>query len=122
MNSSPVVMFEFMAINQQRLIAFYTQLFGWTVEYGTDNFAYIKFPGTYAALGGIGQAQVGIPGMQKHATFYIQVDDLAATLERVVALGGAKLIDPVAVDGYEFAMFEDPEFNIVGIIKPFRPG
>lgn len=117
---NPPAMFEIMAINQSRLIDFYTSVFDWQVQRNQEGFAYIHFPpATYHLLGGIGQARPGVTGWGKGVAFYIQVDDLQATLDKVVAQGGAMAVAPVAADGYHFAMFEDPECNLIGMIEPF---
>jgi len=44
---------------------------------------------------------------------------LEATLEKVKASGGAIVVAPMAVkaEGFRFAMFEDPECNVVGLIE-----
>jgi predicted enzyme related to lactoylglutathione lyase len=117
---NPLAMFEIMAINQESLIDFYTSVFDWQVERNQDGFAYVHFPpANYSLLGGIGQAKPGITGWGKGITFYIQVDDLRVTLEKVKAHGGLMVVEPVTADGYHFAMFEDPECNLIGIIEPF---
>lgn len=118
--SHPVVMFEIMANSQPEIIAFYTNVFGWQVQYNKEGFAYIHFPpATYHLLGGIGQAKPGVVGWEKGITFYIQVEDLQKTLVQVGAHGGKVAFDPVEADGYHFAMFYDPEQNLIGLIAPF---
>jgi uncharacterized protein len=116
---NPLAMFEIMGIDQEKLVNFYSGVFDWQVEY-SSGFAYIHFPpASYHLLGGIGQAKPGVPGWGKGVTFYIQVDDLKATLDKVTSNGGAVVVEPVEADGYHFAMFEDPECNLIGIIAPF---
>jgi predicted enzyme related to lactoylglutathione lyase len=118
--SNPLAMFEIMAINQEQIIDFYTNVFDWKVERNAQGFAYIHFPpATYHLLGGIGQAKPGQTGWGKGVAFYIQVDNLNDTLEKVRTHGGVMVVEPVPVDGYHFAMFEDPECNLIGIIEPF---
>src|SRR5687768_8714098 len=117
--SHPVVMFEIMANDQQKIIDFYTKVFGWQTDV-KNGFAYIHFPpATYHLLGGIGQAQPGVVGWEKGVAFYIQVEDLQEALDRVCAHGGAVAVPPTGVDGYHFAMFYDPEQNLIGLITPF---
>ena len=66
----PVVMFEIMAIRQKNLIDFYTKVFGWQVQYDKEGYAYVHFPpATYRLMGGIGQAQPGVPGWGPGITF-----------------------------------------------------
>lgn len=116
----PLAMFEVMAVDQQRLIDFYTGVFGWQVVRGESGFAYIRFPRQeYDLLGGIGMAMPGVAGWGAGVTFYILSDDLGETLDAVRSHGGAVVVEPVTADGYHFAMFEDPETNLVGIIEPF---
>jgi len=56
--------------------------------------------------------------MPAYVTFYVAVEDLAATLERVQGLGGTTVVPPTPIPGVgAFAMFEDPEGHMLGIIK-----
>jgi len=103
-----------------RMKAFYTDVFEWSYDTGTANFAYIQFPdGPPALLGGIGQAQPKVAGFDPGTNFYLLVDDLQAFVDRAVAAGGKGLMPPTAIDGYNFAMFEDIEGNPIGLIEPF---
>jgi len=118
--SGPAVMFEILAANQAKLAAFYSQVFGWKLQYDKEGYGYVHFPAAPRALmGGLGQAQPGVTGWGKGITFYLEVANLEATLATVVASGGKVAVKPVSIDGYHFAMFEDPEQNLIGIILPF---
>ena len=95
---------------------FYSQLFGW--EFDTDNdFGYgnLDGAGTNVSVGVGGVGEEGQPG---HATFYVEVDDLEATLEKAGSLGGQTVV-PVTVipDMVTFALLADPEGNVIGITK-----
>ncbi len=119
----PAVMFEIMANNQQSMITFYSNVFGWQVQRNDEGFAYVHFPpARYHLLGGIGQAKAGVTGWEKGITFYIQVERLQDTLDLVRTYGGTVAVEPVEADGYHFAMFEDLERNLIGIIEPFGDG
>jgi predicted enzyme related to lactoylglutathione lyase/quinol monooxygenase YgiN len=119
-NRHPSVMFEIIARKQGPLLDFYRSLFGWNYQFGTGNFAYVRFPGQpQPLLGGIGQADPSVPGFDPGRNFYLLVEDLKAALEQAKKLGGSTYVDPVVVDGYHFAMMKDPEGNIVGLIEPF---
>jgi predicted enzyme related to lactoylglutathione lyase len=121
-NQSPAVMFEIMAIDQERLISFYKTVFGWEENRDDAGFAYICFPlANRSLLGGIGKAQPGVPGWGKGITFYLQVDDVDDFIENIKVNGGAIIVPPETIDGYRFAMFEDPECNLIGLIEPFEP-
>lgn len=116
-------MFEIMALDQQRLIGFYKDLLDWDVRISPAGFGYIHFPpsppASYSMLGGIGQAQAGVPGWGKGTAFYVQVADIADTLKRAVDLGGTVVVERTPVDSYVFGMFEDLENNLIGLIEPF---
>lgn len=120
MNLHPGVMFEVIARDQNAMKAFYTRVFGWQYRTGSGGFAYIDFPpAAQPLLGGIGQADATVPGFEPGHSFYLLVDDLEAALDRAVAAGGSRHMEPASVDGYHFAMFLDPEGNAVGLITPF---
>lgn len=120
-NSNPLAMFEILADDPAAQVAFYAAVFGWRVEYDSTGFAYVHFPtATRHLLGGIGAAQPGVPGWEKGVAFYLQVPNLQETLDLVCASGGAVVVEPTSVDAYRFAMFTDPEANLIGIIEPFE--
>jgi predicted enzyme related to lactoylglutathione lyase len=118
-NQHPSVMFEILAKQQKPLLDFYSALFGWSYQFGTGNFAYVKFPAQPPLLGGIGQADASTPGFEAGRNFYLLVDDLQGTLNRAQSLGGSIYVAPTVVDGYHFAMMKDPEGNIIGLVQPF---
>jgi predicted enzyme related to lactoylglutathione lyase/quinol monooxygenase YgiN len=117
-NDHPAVMFEVIARDQERLMSFYRAAFGWRYDIGTGNFAYVRFPPmTLSLLGGIGQADPGQPGFEPGHNFYLQVDDVAAALQRALAAGASMLMPRTELDGYTFAMVRDPEGNPLGLIE-----
>jgi uncharacterized protein len=119
-NRHPAVMFELIARDQATLQAFYGAVFGWTYRIGTGGFAYVDFPtASRPLLGGIGQAQAGVPGFEPGHNFYLLVDSLEATIAAAEDHGGALSMPIAEVDGYRFAMITDPEGNPVGLIEPF---
>ena len=121
MNQHPAVMFEIIALDQERLKEFYSYVFGWSYEGGEGGFAYVHFPAeARPLLGGIGQATNTMPGFEPGHNFYLLVNHLETTIERALEAGGMKYVDPTNVDGYRFAMIRDPEWNPVGLIEPFK--
>lgn len=120
-NRHPALMFELIARDQTRLKAFYAEVFGWTFEVGASGFAYVQFARQpRVLLGGIGQTMPNTPGFEPGHNFYLEVDALEATIAKALAAGGARFVDPAAVDGYRFAMIRDPEGNTIGLIEPFQ--
>ncbi len=120
-NRHPAVMFEIMARDQAAMKRFYASVFGWEFQAGSEGFAYVHFGarGT-PLLGGIGQSQPGVAGLEPGHSFYFLVDDIDAVLDRVVDAGGERHMPPTSVDSYCFAMAKDPEGNLFGLVKPFE--
>jgi predicted enzyme related to lactoylglutathione lyase len=114
---NPVVHFEVMARdNVEAVRSFYAEAFGWTIN--TDNPANYGLVDTGAGegiRGGIGKPMDG----PSYATFYIQVDNLERTLDRIAKLGGTKLMPPMDVPGQPIAiaMFKDPAGNPIGLVQ-----
>jgi predicted enzyme related to lactoylglutathione lyase len=50
--------------------------------------------------------------------FYIETDDIAASLQQVEAGGGETVVPPVPIPTGTFAWFSDLEGNVVGLWKP----
>lgn len=116
---NPVVHFEIVGKDVERLHAFYHDAFDW--EIGPPNpgigAAYsLVFPrGEGTINGGIGATANNYEG---HATFYIGVPDIDAALARVVELGGTVMMPPgLAAGGPKIALFRDPEGHVVGLVQ-----
>jgi uncharacterized protein len=117
---APVVHWEINARDARRLQKFYSALFGWMVD--TDNplrYGMVLTNAGSGINGGIGQNDPFTPA--PGVTFYVQVHDPEAALDRAVSLG-AKVITPVTeVPGMvTFALFQDPEGNIIGLLKELQ--
>jgi predicted enzyme related to lactoylglutathione lyase len=117
---APVVHWEINARDARRLQRFYASLFDWTVD--TDNplrYGMVLTKAGTGINGGIGQNDPFTPA--PGVTFYVQVHDPEAALDRAVSLG-AKVITPVTeIPGMvTFALFQDPEGNIIGLLKELQ--
>jgi hypothetical protein len=56
--------------------------------------------------------------MPPYLTFYVAVDDLAAALVKAESLGGKTIVPPTPIPNVgAFAMFEDPEGHMIGLMK-----
>ena len=117
----PVVHFEIMGSDAERLRSFYADLFDWTINadnpmnYGmVDRAANLTADGIGIG-GGIGAMPEGMPG--GHVTVYVAVPDVEAALAKAESLGGTRLMGPEKVtEGVEIGMFNDPEGHLIGII------
>ena len=81
-----------------------------------EGFARVLDPGVDGAInGGVGAAPQGSDG---HVTFYVEVDDPAAALEKHLAAGGRTIQEPMDVpNGPTIALFADPKGHVVGLVK-----
>ena len=113
---NPVIHWEIAAKDAAALQAFYRELFGWEIETGSmRNYGIVRSGGPNAIGGGIMQTEGQMP---PYMTVYAQVDDVQASLEKAVALGGTQVVPPTEIPGMgRFAMFTDPEGNLFGVYK-----
>ena len=112
----PVVHVEILGADALRLQRFYGELFGWKITLNPVGYGYVPVAPTQPVTltGGIGPSPQGRP----LAVFYVKVDDPAAVLKKVEALGGRIVVAPVDVPGgITFARFADPEGNVIGIVR-----
>jgi predicted enzyme related to lactoylglutathione lyase len=112
---NPVVFFEVLGKDAASLPKFYGDAFGWETESVMPTYSMARPGADHGIEGGIGAAPEGQPG---HVTFYIEVDDLDAALEKVKSLGGSTVAEPMDIpDGPSIALFADPEGHVVGLVK-----
>jgi uncharacterized protein len=111
--ANPVVRFEVGAADDQPLVRFYGELFGWRLWAIADGYTLVDTQGGAGINGGIGRSQTGEPW----ATFYVEVDDLQASLDRAEALGGRTVMPVTELPGMAFAMFGDPDGLLVGLMR-----
>ena len=111
---NPVVHFEVGAADDGPLAAFYGELFGWQIDSNNPANYGIVTPVAPGIGGGVSPSQDGKPFL----TFYVNTDDLQASLDKAVSLGGTKVMDPTDIPGGpSIAMFTDPQGNTVGLVK-----
>jgi predicted enzyme related to lactoylglutathione lyase len=103
---------------------FYGSLFGWTFESDPEadgpGYRTVRTPGEGGIGGGI--ATTG-DRAANHAVFYVEVEDVAATLAAAEAKGGKVLVPRQATpDGLVFAHLLDPSGNQFAVFTPPTPG
>ena len=110
---NPIVHFEIRSEDPDAARAFYGELFGWTYPPG-------GFPGyTYVdSAVPAGTIPGGISPLQGGAamvTVFAGVENVQDALDKAVSLG-ATITQPVTkVPGVTFALFADPQGNVVGL-------
>ena len=117
----PVVHFEVIGKDSDKLQSYYAELFGWEINSDNPmNYGIVQRDGNISADGigiggGVGAAPEGYPG---HVTFYIEVPDVEAALAKAESLGGTRMMGPEKVmDQVELGLFTDPEGHVIGVVK-----
>jgi len=116
---NPVVHFEITGPDGDKLQAFYSKLFGWTIDANNP----IKYGMVQAQNKGIGggicASQQGAP---PYATIYVSVEDVDKALADAEKLGGKTIVPKTTIPGMvTFAMFADPASNIIGLVWDQMP-
>ena len=113
----PVVHFEVMGKDADKLRSYFGELFGWKFAQpmGPTEYTVVEDPDGIG--GGIGLAPEGYPG---HVTFYVQVPDVEATLAQAESLGGSRMMGPDEVPGagIVIGLMTDPEGHAIGVMSP----
>jgi uncharacterized protein len=117
----PVVHFEIIGEDAEKLRSYYSELFGW--EFDTDNpmnYGVLPREANVSAEGiGIGGGVGGGPeGYSGHVTFYIEVPEVEAALAKAESLGGTRVMGPETImESIELGLFTDPEGHLIGVVK-----
>jgi uncharacterized protein len=117
----PVVHFEIIGKDPERLKGYYAELFGWEIDSSNPmSYGIVQREGNTNADGvGIGGGVAGGPeGYEGHVTFYVEVPDVEAALSKAEGLGGTRVMGPEKVmDQLEIGLFTDPEGHLIGVLK-----
>lgn len=100
---------------------FYSALFGWDVRPPDGDNGYREIHLGNRSNGGILPWQPDMGDMPPAWTPYLTVEDCAAGIEKVKALGGTVLMGPIAIEPGSFAVVADRQgavFNIMSLIAP----
>jgi len=115
----PVVHWELMSKEPEKVADFYARLFGWKVQHRPKiNYRIVDTGSDMGINGGIVKPDKPGP-WPGNMLFYIAVDDLAKYRKKVVAAGGKIHIEEQKVPGMgKFSLFTDPEGRMIGLWKP----
>ena len=93
---------------------FYQRVFGWNIrKRGDGATAFDDGVGEVSGAWVLNRPPASTPGL----LFYIMVDSVAATIDKVLANGG-EIVQPVGADAPEItARFRDPGGNIIGLYE-----
>ena len=118
---NPVVHFEIAGPDGPALRQFYTDLFGWKIDVqGEEMGSYGIVPANEGGIGGGLLPTTEDMPARSYVTFYVQVDDLQAALDKVAGMGGNAIMPPMEIaPGMGFiATFGDPAGNTIGLYAP----
>jgi uncharacterized protein len=110
----PVIHAEIRSADPDATRDFLGRLFGWSYSEGA-------YPGyTFVDTGVPDALFTAISPLQGDGdlvTFFIGVDDMAASIADATRLGGRVVQEPVTVPGVEFALIADPQGHVVGLAQ-----
>jgi predicted enzyme related to lactoylglutathione lyase len=124
----PVVHFEIIGKDPDKLRSYYGDLFGW--EFDTSgavseevseptNYGFVDRNTTSDGTGIPGGVGGGI-GYDGHVIFYVGVPDVEAALQKAESLGGTRRLGPAKAPGKDLVVghFTDPEGQLIGVAGP----
>ena len=121
----PVVHFEIIGKDGDKLRSYYSELFGWEINadnpmnYGIVDREKNLSPEGQGIGGGVGDAPEGYDG---HVTFFVGVDDVETFLAKAEELGGTRLMGPDELETPQgkitLGQFTDLEGRMVGLVSP----
>lgn len=124
----PVVHFEVVGKEPEKLRSYYGDLFGWEFDTSPPVSQSISEPGNYGFVNRYTTSDgIGIPGgvgggrgYDGHAIFYVGVPDVEAALQEAERLGGKRQMGPEQAPGTELVVghFTDPEGHLIGVAGP----
>ena len=123
----PVVHFEVIGRDPDKLRNYFGELFGWQFDTSSPVAAAVSEPANYGFVdridtpdgGGIPGGVGGGPGYPSHVIFYVGVPDVEAALAEAERLGGKRQLGPErAPTGLVVGHFTDPEGNLIGVAGP----
>lgn len=110
--------FELTVPDAKAVLPFYKAVFDYDIESADMG------TGIYHVFNSGGESRAGTmdspaPGMPPAWTPYVNVDDVDATIARVVKLGGSSLFEPMDVpDIGRIGMIADPHGAVIGVMTP----
>jgi uncharacterized protein len=117
----PVVHFEVIGKDGDKLRGYYAELFDWDIDADNDmGYGLVQREGNLSdegvgIAGGIAQGPEGYAG---HVTFYVEVPDVEAALAKAESLGGTRLMGPETIMGdLVLGQFTDPEGHMIGLVS-----
>ena len=117
---APIVHWEINAKDAKRTQEFFGNLFGWNINANNPmNYGLVNTGSKKGIQGGIGAKQG--PNMP-NVTFYVEVDNPQTYLEKALSMGASVVLPVTEMPNMAtYALFSDPEGNVVGLVKTAQP-
>jgi len=125
--TNPVLHFEIIGQEPEKLRSYYGDLFGWAFDTNSPVAPEVSEAGNYGFVNHTAADGVGIPGgvgggkdFSHHAIFYVGVPDVEAALQKAESLGGKRVMGPAKNPNGQLVVghFTDPEGNLMGVAGP----
>jgi len=116
----PVVHFEVIGEDGEKLQSYYAELFGWDVDASNSmKYGIVKGEDNPSEMASIGGGVAGGPdGYEGHVTFYVAVPDVEVALQKAESLGGTRVMGPETIMGeMVLGQFKDPEGHLIGLVR-----
>jgi len=124
----PIVHFEVIGKDPEKLRSYYGDLFGWEFDTSVPVSKAISQPGNYGFVNRNTTSDgTGIPGgvgggasYNGHAIFYVGVLNVEAALQKAERLGGTRQLGPEKNPEMNLVVghFTDPEGHLIGVAGP----
>jgi predicted enzyme related to lactoylglutathione lyase len=117
--AQPVVHFEVVGKDGEKMKSYYGELFGWSIDSSNPmNYGLVEAAEGSNGLGIAGGIGQGPDGYEGHVTFYVEVPDVESALVKAVELGGTRVMGPETImEGITLGHLLDPEGRVVGLIE-----
>jgi uncharacterized protein len=115
----PVVHFEVIGKDGEKLQSYYEEIFGWRIDASNPmKYGIVEREVNAEGAGIAGGIGAGPEGHEGHVTFYVEVPDVEATMTKAENLGGTRVMGPASpTEGVTIGLFLDPEGHLVGVTQ-----
>lgn len=111
----PVVWFEVLGSDGDKLRQFYGGLFGWKFDANNPiKYGMVDTGEKRGIPGGVGAA---FAGTRPWVTFYVETPDVEASLVQAERLGAKVVLQKTAMPDVTLGVFEDPEGHVIGLVQ-----
>jgi uncharacterized protein len=111
----PVMWFEVLGEDGERLRTFYRGLFGWKIDANNPiKYGLVDTGVARGIPGGVGQSAAGT---RPWVTFYVETADVTASLKEAERLGGKVVMPRTVTPDVTMGVFEDPEGHVIGLVE-----